>query len=181
VAGWNLVSFNVIPDDTSITAVLSDISGHYNLVYAWDATGASSSSGNWMKYDPTAPGYQNSLKHLDEKMGFWIFMSVGDILDILGSAPTTTTIPLTITATGWNLVAYPSIMPRSMPSALRDHGVGTNFALAYAYHAGDLADPWKLFDPAATYSNDLRQLDQGWGYWIKVNSASDWSIQFLSD
>ena len=181
VPGWNLVSFNVIPDDTNITVVLADISGHFNLVYAWDATGASSSSGNWMKFDPNAPGYQNSLKHLDEKMGFWIFMSVADTLDILGSAPTTTTIPLTITAAGWNLVAYPSIMPRSMPSALRDHGVGTNFALAYAYHAGDLADPWKLFDPAATYSNDLRQLDQGWGYWIKVNSASDWSIQFLPD
>ena len=52
VPGWNLVSFNVHPTNTDIAAVLSNIAGNYDLVYAWDATGANSASGNWMKYAP---------------------------------------------------------------------------------------------------------------------------------
>jgi hypothetical protein len=39
--GWNLVSCNVHPFSTDPTDFLSDISGHYDLVYAWDASGDS--------------------------------------------------------------------------------------------------------------------------------------------
>ena len=40
--GWNLASFNLQPPDTDITTVLSSLSGSYDLVYAWDASGAHS-------------------------------------------------------------------------------------------------------------------------------------------
>ena len=39
VVGWNLISFNVHPENTAIATVLSSIDGNYDLVYAWDATG----------------------------------------------------------------------------------------------------------------------------------------------
>jgi hypothetical protein len=130
-------------------------------------------------YDPTAPGYQNSLKNLDETMGFWIQMTVADTLDVVGTAPTTTNIVLSVNAGGWNLVAYPSSVNRPLPDALRDHGVGTDFSLVYAYHANDTADPWKLFDRlGASYANDLKQLTPGWGYWIKVNADKNWSVKY---
>ncbi len=115
VPGWNLVSFNVHPTNTAITAVLSSIAGNYNLVYAWDATGAHSASGNWMKYDPTGPGYQNSLHNLDETMGFWIYMTAPGTLEVTGSAPVTTNISLQDNAGGWNLVSYPSMADSHFP------------------------------------------------------------------
>jgi PKD repeat protein len=180
--GWNLVSLNVHPYNTAIAAVLADISGHYDLVYAWDATGGHSASGNWTKYSPPpAPGYQNSLLLLDETMGFWIHMTTADILDVAGSAPTTSSIPLLDDVGGWNLVGYPSMANRALPAALRDFGAGTNYKLVYAYHAYDTSDLWKLYDPHATYSNDLLQITPGWAYWINMTSDCSWSIPYLPE
>ena len=138
VPGWNLVSFNVKPTSTAIATVLSSLNGNYDLVYAWDASVASN---NWLKYAPSAPPYSNSLSALTEKMGFWIHMTAADTLNVVGSVPITTSINLSTTGGGWNLVAYPSAVNRPLPVALS----GIDFSLIYAYHANDIADPWKLF------------------------------------
>jgi parallel beta-helix repeat protein len=177
VTGWNLISFNVHPDNTDITSVLSSIDGNYDLVYAWDATGAHSGAGNWMRYAPGIPG--NTLSTLDETQGFWIRMTTADTLDIVGSAPTTTNISLLTTASGWNLVGYPSDENRSMPDALTTHGV-TAYTLVYAYHANDTSVPW---DPWKRYAtgvpgNDLLELVPGWGYWIKITATSTWQLDY---
>ena len=186
VPGWNLVSCNVHPASTDPADVLSDISGHYDLVYAWDATGDSPNSGNWQKYaPPPLPPFQNNLPILDEKMGFWINMTEPDTLDIVGSVPASTEIALWDNVGGWNLVGYPSIMDRALPGALSDHGVNDLFTLIIAYHPIDTADPWKLFDLLAyqyfPYSNDLQTMTPGWGYWINVTADSTWSVNFLAD
>ncbi len=182
VAGWNLISFSVHPENTDIATVLSSIDGNFDLVYGWDATGAHSSSGNWLKYDPAALPFLNSLTDLDERMGFWIHMTSADTLDVVGSAPTFTDIQLLDNAGGWNLVAYPSIAGRSLPGVLQDHGVGTDFSLVYAYDANDINDPWKLFDRTALpFLNDLTELLPGWGYWINVSADNTWDVQFQAD
>ncbi len=149
VSGWNLVSFNLIPDDTSIATVLASLGTNYDLVYVWDATGTHSGAGNWMKYDRSAPAYQNTLSVLDEKMGFWIHMAAADTLEVAGRVPTTTNIALDTHASGWNLVGYPATGDGALPSALSGHGVSTDFSLVYAYHAYDTGDTWKLFDRTA--------------------------------
>ncbi len=165
VPGWNLISFYLHPADTDITEVLSSIAGHYDLVYAWNA-----STGLWMKYDPNA-GFGDTLLSLDETMGFWINMNTADTLEISGSMPDTTTIAL---YAGWNLVSFPSATNQDMPDAFSANGVGSDFSLVYAYRAADTADPWKKFDLSAPYGNDLKALAPGWGYWIKVSAAHNW-------
>jgi hypothetical protein len=179
VTGWNLVAFNLHQTDTSITTVLSSISGHYNLVYAWDATGAHSSSGNWLIYDTTVPEYVNTLHNLDETMGFWIRMTAVDTLVVGGTAPTTSIIALSTVAGGWNLVGYPSSVNHTLPDVLSLHGVGTDFSLVYAYHASDTADPWKMFDRTAPpYANDLGEMTAGSGYWVKVTAGHTWEVEY---
>jgi uncharacterized repeat protein (TIGR02543 family) len=176
MSGWNLISFNVHPASTAISTVLSSIAGNYDLVYAWDATGGHSTSGNWVKFDPNAPPYSNTLSAVDEKMGIWIHMTAADTLDVSGSAPGTSAIDLRTNANGWNLVAYPSTAESDMPAALSENGVGTDFSLVYAYHAND-SDPWKLYDRSAPeWSNDLTRLSPGWAYWIKVSANNTWSV-----
>jgi hypothetical protein len=157
--------------------VLSNIFGSYDLVYAWDATGAHSGGGNWMIYDPNRV-FGNTLANLDEKMGFWIHMTAPATLNVTGSLPTTTSIPLHITAGGWNLVGYPSAATLALPDALRDHGVGTGYSLVYAYHANDTGAPWKLYNRSAIFGNDLTQLAPGWGYWIYVSGDSTWTVGY---
>ncbi len=177
--GWNLISFNVHPFDTSIASVLSSISGSYDLVYAWDATGAHSASGNWVMYDPNVPPFLNTLDHLDETMGFWIHMTAADVLEVTGLVPVTTEIQLYTNADGWNLVAYPSNANHSLPEVLRDNGVGTDFILVYAYDASN-PPPWKMFDPnLPPFLNDLTMMTPGFAYWVKVVEIHTWSVEYL--
>ncbi len=169
--GWNLVSFNLHPLSTLTPDVLSSISSKYDLVYAWDAA-----SGLWLKYDPHASPYASDLKDLDERMGFWIKMNSAATLVVSGTAPGTSTIDL---QTGWNLVSFPATGNLALPDALRDHGMGVDFSLVYAYHAADSGDPWKLYNrEAQAWANDLTSLTAGWGYWIKVSSAHTWDISY---
>jgi hypothetical protein len=173
VTGWNLVSFPLHPTSTVITDVLSSLGSNYDLVYAWDASGGHSGAGNWMRYAPGIPG--NTLATLDETQGFWIRMTSADTLDITGTVPTTTNISLLTTASGWNLVGYPSDETRGMPEALTSHGV-SDYSLVYAYHAND-ADTWKRYAPGVP-GNDLLELAPGWGYWIKVGTTSTWHVEY---
>jgi hypothetical protein len=173
VSGWNLVSFNLHPDSIAITDVLASLDSNFDLVYAWDATGGHAGAGNWMRYAPGIPG--NTLDTLDETQGFWIRMLVDDTLEITGTAPTTTNISLSTTASGWNLVGYPSDENRGMPEALATHGV-TDYSLVYAYHA-DETDTWKRYAPGVP-GNDLLELTPGWGYWIKVSATSTWDVEY---
>ncbi len=169
--GWNLVSFNLHPLSTLTPDVLSSISSKYDLVYAWDAA-----SGLWLKYDPHASPYASDLKDLDERMGFWIKMNSAATLVVSGTAPGTSTIDL---QTGWNLVSFPATGNLALPDALRDHGMGVDFSLVYAYHAADSGDPWKLYNrEAQAWANDLTSLTAGWGYWIKVSSAHTWDVTY---
>jgi VCBS repeat-containing protein len=182
VVGWNLVSFDLHPDDTGIAAVLASLAGHYNLVYAWDGSGASSGDGNWLKYAPNGPSYANTLLSLDEKMGFWIRVTTADVLEITGVKPDSTAISLYTNAGGWNLVGYPSAKSAALPAILSANGVGTDFSLVYAYHASDTTDTWKLFDRTApSWSNDLTELAAGWGYWIKVSATHPWTVAYVEN
>ncbi len=162
--GWNLVSFNLIPANTSVTAVLSSVAGKYDLVYAWDAPNQ-----GWLKAD-TIISTTDTLATLTEKTGFWIHITGSNdvTLNVQGSVPTSSVIALSTTGQGWNLVGYPAATNRPLPDALRDNGIGTNFSLVYSYRANQ-PDQWKLFDRTAPgWSNDLTSLEPGWGYWVKA-------------
>ena len=181
VVGWNLISCNLHPANTAPSVVLSGIHGMYDLVYAWDATGAHPDDGNWLKYAPDTPSWSNNLKSLDEKMGFWIEVTEAVTLHISGSAVAATDILLWDNVGGWNLVGYPSAANRSLLTPPGDHAGLTDFTLIYAYHANDTSDPWKLFDPTASnYANDLKAMTPGWGYWIEVTADSTWTVNYLA-
>ena len=171
VVGWNLVSFNLHPLSTDIATVLADIAGHYDLVYAYDSTGAHASSGHWMMYDPSAP-FGNTLTTLDETMGFWIHVTTADTLDVVGGVVGTSSIALWDNAYGWNLVGYPSATVRTLPDAITAQST-----MVYAYHAAE-TNPWSLFDRSQPFGNTLTSLTPGWGYWIFVTADNTWSVGY---
>ena len=175
VAGWNLVSFPLQPVNSAITSTLADITGKFSLVFVWDASGASSGAGNWLSYDPSKPPFLNTLSSLDARVGFWIYMTTADTLDVTGTPPTTTNIPLLTGAGGWNLVGYPSASAGTMPTILGS----ANFTLVQSYRAADTADPWKIYDIGMPpFLNDLTALTNGWGYWIYMTAPYSWDVTY---
>lgn len=166
VAGWNLVSFNLMPLDESISSVLASITGSYSFVYAWDAQAV-----EWLSYDPVFY-FLSRLQNLDRSMGFWINMTGPANLVVSGKPVERAEIPL---SPGWNLVGYPSIEPLALPGALSEHGV-TPFNSVWAYDP-NLTNPWKDFDPLVPFFiNSLQTMNPGWGYWINVSEASTWNV-----
>jgi len=183
VSGWNLVSFNLDPVSPAIEDVLFNIYGSYDLVYAWDATGNHSASGNWMKYDPAGYDTGNSLNTLDPSMGFWIHMTQADTLAITGSFQTSTTNNLLDDVGGWNLVGFPSAGSVVMPQAMEENGVSRGaYNLVYTYHAADGGDQWKIYDTdAPDFANDLVNLNPGYGYWIYVFGDPIWTVNYQAN
>ncbi len=166
--GWNLVSFNLMPANTAITELLGSIAGQYTLVYAWDAL-----TGLWQQYDPSVPPYANDLQDLTRDMGIWINMTVPASLVISGKPVEYMMMDL---SPGWNLVGFPSTETSGLPGALSGWGV-TQFSSVMAYHAQDVGDEWKLFNPTAPiYVNTLQAMTPGWGYWIHTDTASTWEV-----
>jgi hypothetical protein len=172
--GWNLVSLPSVPAQHDVPSVLAALAGRYGLVYAWDAA-----AGVWRKYDAQAPAYANDLATLEPSQGFWLQITAAQpqVLTLAGEPAASTDISL---HPGWNLVGYPSAVSRALPAALRDHGLGTDYSLVYAYHAVEGATAWKLFDPAAPSS--LNALTPGWGYWVLVTGSTDqsWTVNYAA-
>jgi hypothetical protein len=184
VAGWNLISFNVVPASTDIRHVLENIMGKFDIVYAWDA-GEPDEFNQWLKYipDPGFPFERNSLQVLDERMGFWINMEVPATLTLNGAYPSGgTEIPLKVGSGGWNLVGFPSVTNVDLPGALVGQGLeDDDYTVIWRYeaHEADEGDKWKKFYPDPEYpNNDFTALSPGWGYWIYITTDSDltWEV-----
>ncbi|MFW5904157.1 MAG: hypothetical protein ACOCTK_01685, partial [Candidatus Saliniplasma sp.] len=102
--GWNFVSFNLVPEDTSLTGILEDadngIDGNYDKVMYYDA-----GTDEWLSYMPERDDHFNGEIQWDETRGLWIRMTVDDTLTVEGNEPTSTDITL---KPGWNMVSYSS-------------------------------------------------------------------------
>jgi hypothetical protein len=178
--GWNLVSFNLQPYPSAAPAdVLASLGTNFDLVYAWDATGAHPSAGNWMKYD-RVQGFGHTLTSMAEAQGFWIHITAAtdQTLVVAGLKPTTTSIGLLTTASGWNLIGFPSTSNSTPLSGEVDYPADPT-SLIYAYHAADTIDPWKLYDyNGPGYANDLTVLSPDYGYWVYVINPHTWNITY---
>ncbi len=170
LAGWNMVSINIHPLSTAATDVLASLEGNYDLVYAWDA---SLTSNNWLRAD-NIPFSEDNLTHIDETTGLWIHLTAPDTLEVTGTYPVSTTIPLSVAGGGWNLVGYPSGSTADPASVL-----SSNTTLVFSYRLSDAADPWKLFDVTSPpITNDLTEMMPTWGYWIQVSADQSWTVNY---
>ncbi|NTU85256.1 MAG: hypothetical protein HGA45_38860, partial [Chloroflexales bacterium] len=71
---------------------------------------------------------------------------------------------------GWNLIAYPIPGKRAVAQALVS--IAGLYTTLYGYASAD-SDPWKVFDiDAPEWVNDLRELEFGSGYWIRVTDQA---------
>ena len=72
---------------------------------------------------------------------------------------------------GWNLISLPLDPPDSDPAAVFAPIAG-QLARVEAHDACDVADPWKLYDPADPAASDLTAVTPAMGLWVKVTAAT---------
>jgi FtsP/CotA-like multicopper oxidase with cupredoxin domain len=166
VPGWNLVSRSVIPESTSVVQFLESINGKFDQVAGIDSADPT----NWLTFSPTSEN--NTLAELSHVMGFWIHIIEPVFLSPRGTLPTLTQIPL---QPGWNLVGWPSYITKPAEQALAS--IDGQYDLVYAYEARDTTDPWKKFDPTASFGNDLIYLRPLLGYWIQMTEAGMLTVE----
>jgi len=159
--GWNLISLPLMPEDTSITSLLSTINGNYSIVWEYNA---SDTSDHWKKYDPGVP-FGNDLTNMEPGKGYWIMMTSDDTLPISGTVPESTDIVL---KTSWNLVGFNSLDNKPIAEALSS--INGNYSIVWTYDASDTTDHWKKYDPGVPFGNDLINIEPGRGYWIMMTS-----------
>ncbi len=159
-AGWNLISIPLVPEDTSIGSVLSQVNGDFSIVWAYDASDVADP---WKKYDPSVP-FGNDLSKVKPGKGYWIMMTADDTLSVTGHLPEKSIPDM---ASGWNLIGYNSLTEDPVEDALSS--VSGDYSIVWAYDASDSADPWKKYDPSVPFGNDLTEMEPGRGYWTMMN------------
>lgn len=156
--GWNLVSLPYIQASTSITTVLSSISGSYDVVKYYDVQ---DSADPWKTY--RIGGTANDLANADYTSALWIHATAPCILSVYGNIPSSTAIPL---YTGWNLVGYPSATSRLASVTLPP--------------VADIVGIWSATSPYVVDYTDktLVTMSQGNGYWVHVTADCSWSVNW---
>ncbi len=157
--GWNFVSFNLVPVNTDITAILADIEDNFDRLMYYDA-----SFNAWSSYVPGRVEHYDQLQSWNHTMGIWILMNTDDVLTITGTAPVSTDITL---RPGWNMVGLPS-------ESAGNHGLPVEITKIGYF---DAAEEYNL---AYTEGVDVFEFQPGQGYWVynEVSHSVIWTVEY---
>ncbi|MCK4758014.1 MAG: DUF11 domain-containing protein, partial [Thermoplasmata archaeon] len=158
--GWNLISFPLLPVDTSITQLFSQIDGYWEEARYYDA---SDMDDHWKTYNVNYPGTQDLL-NVDNTMAIWVKVNSPVGLKAPGTVQEHTNINL---HAGWNFVGYPSCKAGYTVADLKmDTG----------------ADIVEAFNSSALYSTSVLAddyvLENKAGYWIHMPASTTWIIDW---
>jgi len=148
--GWNLISLPLIPDNSSIEAVLSEVIENVSCVWAYDAE-----TGAWLMYNPDIPEISD-LTTMEDGVGYWINMTSASTLTIHGKEfpEPPATPPVYHVVEGWNLIGYKETVQMNASEYLE----GVEYIRLYTYADGR----WKAVRPTD-------KMVPGQGYWIAVS------------
>ena len=149
-AGWNWVSFNVLPDDRSLNAVFNSILGQVEQVRT-QTQSAMRSGGSWI-------GDLADMEGIQAGQMYKVRVSAGCTLAVSGtpiSAPT----PINLQS-GWNWVAFYPTSAMAIGPALSSINSQVQQARSQTQSAIRSGSSWL---------GDLSQLSPGQGYTIQVS------------
>ncbi|ODS40205.1 MAG: hypothetical protein A7315_02645 [Candidatus Altiarchaeales archaeon WOR_SM1_79] len=153
--GWNMFSVPLVQKDTAISSVLATIAGKYDVVEFFDA------------FDNKWHTSNTDLTDVNHTMAIWIHMQISADLILIGTVPETTTIYLSATGNGWNLVGYPCFSNKYVNDSLSS--IDGLYDAVQAYESQDSNDPWKHYKIGKPSNmNDLEYMNPGYGYLVHV-------------
>ncbi len=152
--GVNLLSNPLTVADSSIGTILQTVA--YDKVWTYDGLSADP----WTKVDSTKPyggGFTTS-----NGTAFWVEVtSISDFI-VAGRVPDSVVVDL---HTGWNLVSYPSLIPRDVAETL----MGIEHSWIEGYDG--TPNPYNL-----RKLSEWDYLYAGYGYWIYASQDAVWTL-----
>ena len=158
-AGWNWISFNVMPEDadTSVNTILDSLGDNAEFIL-------SQTSGTSTNY----PGYglwSGLLETLEPGIGYQLEMAAPDTLTITGTPVDVASTPIELSA-GWNWLGYLPQNPQDISIALESISDSADFISSQA-------------DGSSTYYDDygwagsLEMLEPGKAYMLQMNAPDE--------
>jgi len=161
--GWNLISLPLIPTNSAIADVISDISSKVNIVQHYDPT--ASTNGGWLSYSPSNGGLGNLTKMEDGK-GYWIDMKEAATLTITGRelpAGGANMLPTyAIQGEKWNLIGFKSTEKMQAKDYITQMG---STDILYAYKDGEYVS-----------LRETDKMEPGYGYWFYTYDKDGFDI-----
>lgn len=158
VAGWNLISFPLIPYASMPSEIFFN---HYSQIeVVWQYT----LEDDWLVWNPDANDYANSLKSVNPLLGLWVKTNEAFSLSIYGSFFDSTQLPLE-EISGWVMAGYPLTQQLSMNEAYK---LGVLFSEVKGLENGN----WYVYAEGGS-TNNLTALKPGLGYWVNVLPRPD--------
>ncbi|MEW5701920.1 MAG: HYR domain-containing protein [Candidatus Zixiibacteriota bacterium] len=157
--GWNMISFNVLPDNSDLETVLTSLDPNYDRV-------ASGTCGYGPRtWDKSRPPQLNDLTTMGPDFGYEIHMLDKDMLVLTGTVvPVDNPLPL---CAGWNAIPYLPEYPDTLPQALAS--LAGNYRYVFGMECGYGVRSWDANRPAIL--NDLSCLEPCHGYWINMTDS----------
>jgi len=164
--GWNIVSFNMSPDDMDMFSILSDLIDEGSLVKVQNEAGAaieylSFGGGSWA----------NNIGNMEVTEGYYLKVNSATELTAIGEP---VELPLDILLTnGWNIMSYPAQNPGDAFLALEsliDEGT-----LVKVQNEAGAAIEYLSFG-GGSWANNIGNFESGEGYYIKVNQETTLTI-----
>ena len=161
--GWNLFSFDVLPTDLSVSSVLIDIDGDFDYVIGFD-------DGAEVVYDVSSPD-SSTLHELSPLQGYYIHMLNPALLIIEGTEVSEGSD--IFLSEGIHSISYlpddDMVVSEALASIIDD----VTFVKAIDYNGinqGQRANGGLSYDPELPEFSTLLTMQNGYGYWIKVES-----------
>lgn len=168
--GLHLVSFYCV---ISFDPVNDTMVNYYNQsidYYAMWHYNPTNPLDKWDISNPHLPNYTTQqIKYIDRRDGYWIYLNSSASFFNSGYKAATTTISL---FDGWNLISYPSDMPRDIVLAFGS--INGSYTTVETYQSN--TSSWLNY----TYPSGgtLTHLDPMAGYWINISSNDTWIVNW---
>jgi len=159
-SNWNLISFDVDIENNAPEDVFESLMGNLIYVTGWAEGGGATF------FDPNGPDFLNTLESILASAGYWVKVSNSANLTVTGTG-----IPADFSRgldEGWNILGY--WLDGSMEPEVAFASIIDDDNLVYV--TGFSEDGATFFDPNGPgFLNTLTALDNGYGYWVKVNDG----------
>ncbi|MGQ9666706.1 MAG: TolB family protein [Anaerolineae bacterium] len=159
--GWNLVSFGILPADTSLRNLLASMGGTFKVVQTMRCGQGA------LSYYPDLPAGMNTLRTFDFANGYWVRMDGDGAWEISG-LEVPADLPLSLCA-GYNLISFLPQTPMPVGTALASIAGKYRVVLGF-----DPLNGARSYYPDLPPSlNTLQTLEPGRGYWIFMTSPGE--------
>lgn len=150
--GWNFKGITAIPDNSSVTNVLTGLLDNIKIIWSYE-------NGTWSNFKPSA---SSTLENFKKGQGYWFYSNINQNTSISGWSPKVQLIQLNNT---WNLISWAESDISASEFVNRILG---DWEVIWNWHDGI----WSVLvkDPALKQSlnyPEITTIYKGRAYWIK--------------